>query len=170
MFTIDGMAWPWPCSIERAAEIRASELSGLMLNKAYFNDVIGTYMSYTVRVAIPLDQRDKHTALYDVLTDPVGEHTVVLPYNQSSVTVTGRIDNVGDVLVRLPNGGQYWKGLGFTITANNPTRTHTLAEAITRGHGNMPEVATHSEGDTYVWVGNRWELTVQYRNADITRY
>ena len=52
-FTVDGVEWNIPCTIERTAEITASEISGLLLNRNYFNDVLGTYMRYTISIAIP---------------------------------------------------------------------------------------------------------------------
>lgn len=170
MFTIDGTRWPWPCSIERAAEIRPSEVSGLLMNRNYFNDVIGTYMQYTVSVAIPLNQRDRHTALYEQLTEPVDGHVFVLPYNQSSVTVTGRVEGVQDVYVLLANGGQYWKGLRFTVTANHPTKYKALNEVLSRGRTIVPEIAEHHDGDTWIWANGHWELAVTYKDADTTKY
>lgn len=169
-FTIDGTRWPWPCSIERAAEVRSSEVSGLLMNRNYFNDVIGTYMQYTVSVAIPLNQRDRHTALYEQLTEPVDGHVFVLPYNQTSLTVTGRVENVSDVYVRLAGGGTYWKGLSFTVTANHPTKSMTLNQVLARGRAVVPEIAEHSEGDTWIWVNGGWDLAVEYRNADEIKY
>lgn len=170
MFTIDGTRWPWPCSIERAAEVRSSEVSGLLMNRNYLNDVIGTYMQYTVSVAIPLNQRDRHTVLYEQLTEPVDGHVFVLPYNQTSVTVTGRVESVSDVYVRLANGGQYWKGLSFTVTANHPTKYKTWRTALNLGRAKVPEIAEHSEGDTWIWVNGGWDLAVEYRNADEIQY
>jgi hypothetical protein len=38
MFVLDGMSWDIPCDIERIAEMKASEISGMLLDKSYFND------------------------------------------------------------------------------------------------------------------------------------
>lgn len=170
MFTIDDYTWPWPCSIERAAEVRPSEISGMMLDKSWFNDVIGTYMEYTVSVAIPLDQRNMHTALYEQLTEPVDGHTFALPCNQGILQLTGRVQNVSDVYVRLANGGTYWKGLSFTITANHPTKTVGLYDVITRGRAPVPEIVQPAEGDTYVWYNGRWSKSASYADADRIAY
>lgn len=170
MFTIDGTRWPWPCAITRTAQIRASDISGQLLDKTYFNDVLGTYMEYSVQIAVPLDRVDVYNALYETLTDPVEGHTFIFPYNSSSVTITGRVENVGDSLVRMPNSGQYWKGINFTVLSNTPTKTKSLSETIQRGRLIVPESAVHNEGDTWIWVNGRWELSVSYRDADTTRY
>lgn len=170
MFTIDDIAWPWPCSIEREAEVRPSEISGMMLDKSWFNDVVGTYMQYTVSVAIPLNQRDALTALYEQLTEPVDGHVFVLPYNQTSITVTGRVEIVSDACVRLSNGGKFWRDLTFTITANHPTKAMGLYEAIMRGRSPVPEIMQPAEGDTYVWYSGRWSKSASYPNADVIAY
>ena len=170
MFTIDDYTWPWPCDIERAAEVRPSEISGMMLDKSWFNDVIGTYMQYTVSVAVPPDQRNAHTILQDLLTEPVDGHAFALPYNEGILQLTGRVRNVSDVYVRLANGGTCWKGLRFTIVANHPTRAIGLHEAITRGRAPVPEIVQPAEGDTYVWYSGRWSKSASYPNADVIPY
>ncbi|MBR1559675.1 MAG: hypothetical protein IJ646_05470 [Clostridia bacterium] len=157
MFMIDGVEWPYPCGIERVAEVRPSEASGLLLDRSYFNDVIGTYMRYTVTVAVPIERRADHSAIYEALTDPVDGHSFLLPYNQGTVEIVGRVESVGDVYVRLPGGGMYWKGLKFTVMANHPTKAMALGEVLARGRTVMPEVMSPEVGARYVWTGTGWE-------------
>ena len=170
MITIDGVVWSVPCKIVRTAEIKPSQISGLMLDKSWFNDVIGTYMSYTVTLAVPVTLRDLYAQIYEILTDPVDGHTFVLPYNSSTVTVTGRVQTVKDTLARFPGDVNHWKGITFTVIANHPTKSKTLAEIETRGRTVVPEVAEHNEGDTWVWTNGGWALSVSYTNADNKRY
>ena len=123
MITIDGVSWTIPCDITRTAEIKPSEISGLLLNKTYFNDVLGIYMNYEISlVANPASMADYY-AIYEIITQPVGEHTFVFPYNGSTITVVGRVEEISDVYVRLPNGATYWKGISFEVTANEPSKT-----------------------------------------------
>ena len=56
-FTIDGTEYQMPCSIQRQAEVKASNLSGDLLDGTYYNDVIGTYMTYTIGIAVPIGMR-----------------------------------------------------------------------------------------------------------------
>lgn len=170
MFSIDGNQWAYPCAISREAEIRPSEISGMLLDKSYLNDVIGTFMSYTIQIAVPLNHRNDYTTIYELITDPVEAHTFTLPYNTGSITITGRVENISDVYVRLPGGGQYWKGISFTVIANHPSKTKTLAQTISRGRLTTPEIAEHSEGDTWIWSNGQWELSVTFRDADTTKY
>ena len=158
MFTVDGLQWTIPCDIRRAAEVRASSISGLMLNGTYFNDVLGTYLKYTIKLVVPLNERAAFNPIYEKITDPVGHHTFTFPYNQTTVTVTGKAENIKDVFVRLPNGGQYWKGIEFDVTACAPTKTQTEAEAIAYGLPPLPLNVAPNVGDTYTWNGEEWEL------------
>lgn len=170
MFTIDGMTWPYPCDISRNADVRSSDVSGEMLDGSYYNDVLGTYMSYTVKMAVPLNQRDLASAYFETASAPVEGHTCVFPYNQGTVIIAARIENVSDVFVRLPNGAQYWKGLQFTVVANHATRALSGAEIIARGRALMPEVAEHNEGDVYVWENGAWVLTTDIQDGNLIRY
>lgn len=158
MFYIDGTKWPWPCDITRAAEVRSSSVSGLMLNGNYYNDVLGTFMTYTVKIAVPLNNRDTYTTFYEKLSDPVDGHTFIFPHNQGTINITGRVSNISDVYVRLPNGATAWKGIQFTVTANHATKALTYDEAIARGQTPMPEISEHTEGETWRWTNGRWVL------------
>lgn len=120
MFTIDGVEWAIPCDIERSADIRESEVSGYLLNREYYSDVIGVYLCYEVTlVPNPASMADYY-ALYELLTQATGDHTFILPYNGETVTLRGRISSPSDVYVRRGNGATYWKGMRFTVTSNTP--------------------------------------------------
>lgn len=136
-FTIDGITWEYPCQIERAAEIKASELSALMLNKEYFNDVQGTWMSYGLTLAVPFGSESDYYAIYEQLTQPVEGHTFVLPYNGSTIEIFARVTSVSDVWVCMKNGN-YWRGTKFEIIANHPSKTVELGEVLTRGRSPVP--------------------------------
>lgn len=169
MFTVDGIEWEYPCDINRVAEITPSDISGMLMDKTYFNDVLGTYMRYTVKIAVPFTAQNDYIAIYEALTSPVDGHTFVLPYNSSTITITGRVANVNDVYVRMPNGGVYWKGISFEVVANGPSKTMSLSQVITRGRAPLPDAATPSEGDTYVWMNGEWSVT-SYEDADDIAY
>lgn len=171
MISIDNAQYDLYCDIERIAEVRPSEISGALLNKNYFNDIIGTYMQYTVTLVVPPSQRATvYEQLYNVLTQPVGSHTFVLPYGQTTTTITGRVDSVRDTYTRLSGDSAYWRGLSFTVTANSPSKTNTLGQVVNRGTGTMPSVAEHSEGDTWVWTNGHWALAASWRDADSIAY
>ena len=136
-FYIDGIQWAVPCKIERTAEMKASEISGMLLDKSWFNDVLGTYMRYEVTIVVPRGMESQYATIYEKLTEPVDGHSFVFPYNAGTLTVTGRVTDVKDVWHKVGNAN-YWAGTRFTVIANNPTKTMTLSEVIARGFSPLP--------------------------------
>lgn len=170
MFTVDGMQWTIPCDIERTAKVQSSEISGQLLNGQYFNDVEGTYMQYVVTLCPNLQQMSQYYNLYQLITQPVDGHQFVFPYNNSTVAITGRVADISDVYVRMPNGGVYWKGVSFTVVSNAPTREQTLYHAIQRGLTPLPDVIEPMIGDTYTYTADGWELAAVLPDADVIAY
>lgn len=170
MFSVDGVAWNIPCDIERTAEISASEISGLMLDKSYFNDVLGTYMKYTVTLAVPVNMLDQYAEIYEVISKPVDGHIFVLPYNDSTVMLQARVESISDVYVRLPGGGVHWKGIRFSIIANYPTKTMSLGDVITAGRAPLPNISAPQIGDTYTYTADGWEPATSYEDVDDKAY
>lgn len=165
MFTVDGMHWTFPCDIERVAEVTASELSGMLLNKNYFNDVIGTYLAYTITIVVPIGAESEYSKLYDILTEPVDAHAFILPYNQGSINITGRVQNVSDVYRRMADGSIHWKGIKFSVVSNSPSKTHTLGQVISRGISQMPDVSVKPINAIYQYDGTNW-VPVELDDAD----
>lgn len=168
MFTIDGMSWDIPCTIERTAEMTASDISGVLLDRTYFNDVLGTYMSYDVSVAVPVGQEWRYSTLYDILTDPMDGHVMTLPYDDGEIEITGRIETVSDTLVRI-GGINHWRNTKFRCIANHPSRQYTLDEVVTRGMTLVPHPRELAEGDMYVWQSGEW-MQVHYEDVDERYY
>ena len=167
-FTIDGIKWDFPCTIERQAEITSSEISGMMLNKTYFNDVLGTWMKYTIAIAVPKGHEADYTDIYEILADPVSYHTFILPYNyqEGGITVNGRVNVVSDVWVRLPQGKQTWRKTRFEIIANHPTKEAPLGNV---GYSPFPDTAGIEVGDIYEYTAQGWQET-QYTDGDDIYY
>lgn len=168
-FTIDGLTWPGECRIQRTAELTASDISGLMLDKSYFNDCIGTWMKYDVVIFLPFGLEDQYSQVYETITDPVDGHSFVFPYNQSTIEITGRVVSITDLYRPGPGGTKYWEGTAFTVIANHPSKTYTLGQMISRGRAALPDVASGSIGDTYVLTASGWEK-VTYGDGDNTYY
>lgn len=168
-FVIDGFSWNIPCTIERTAKITASEISGMLLNKQYFNDVLGTWMRYTISIAIPRGWESDYDSIYEILSSPVDAHSFTLPYNSSEINITGRVDVVSDTWVRLPNNKQTWRKTTFDVIANHPSKTMSLTEVITRGMTPLPEAPGAQAGDLYEYTNYGW-IQRFYVNADEVRY
>ena len=168
MFIIDGLTWDIKCDIKRIAEMKASELSGLMLDRSYFNDVLGTYMSYEITLPAPMFLQDRYATIYDLLTNPADGHEFVIPYNQGYITITARVEKIEDIYAEIPGGRwTYWKETKFTIVSNYPSKSKTLGEAITAGRAPMPPVSSPTIGDAYIYTATGWETIP---DADSTYY
>lgn len=169
MISIDGYEWNVPCDVQRTADITPSDISGLMLDKTYFNDVLGTYFTFDVTMAVPPSMAQDYYALYDTLTDPVDAHVFIMPYNDSSIQITARVEQVTDVLVYTVSQKQYWKGVHFTIIANHPTKTMDINEVLTRGVSPLPEIYQVAAGTTYTATDDGW-VVEEHVDADSKRY
>ena len=153
---IDGIPFDVDCEITRVAEVSASSISGQMLNGLLFFDIIGTYLQYDVRLKRPLYNRATYSALYEKLTEPVPAHTFVLPYNNTTVTVSAYVDGISDEILTLEDNSIYWKNPRFTLISVYPTKAPTLDGAIAYGLPPLPNDVSPETGDTYTWNGSEW--------------
>lgn len=160
---IDNVSYDVVAGIKRTANITPSQISGMLLDKTYFNDVIGTYLQYEVQLAIPHESEPEYAALYEVLTDPVADHRVILPYNNTAVEIVGRIETISDSYVETVHKNNdvvnLWRNITFVITANHPTKEYTLNEVIERGVSPLPDVSELDEGKVYMVVNGQWVMT-----------
>lgn len=160
---IDNTEFNMVCGIERVANVTPSEISGMLLDKTYFNDIIGTYLRYTITIAIPYAEEANYAGLYELLTDPVADHRIILPYNQSTVEIVGRIESVSDSYVKQEHRDgtpvNIWRRTKFDIIANHPTKEMTLEEVIARGISPLPDVSELDNGKIYMVVDGEWVMT-----------
>lgn len=124
MFTIDGITYNVFCDIERQVEIKGSDLSGMLLNKRNFKDVLGSYIQYTVSMAIPVTEMAAYAELYEKLTDPVATHQITMPYNNTMITFDGTIETVSDRYFNKSNdiSKGVWRGTQFTAIGATPIK------------------------------------------------
>lgn len=169
MISIDGHEWPVPCDVERLADVRSSDISGELLDGRYLNDVVGTYLSYSVSLAVPTTMQADYDELYEVLTDPVADHVFVMPYGRGTVEIVARVEQVKDTYVYVASGRSYWRGITFTVTANHPTRRRTATEAYRHGVSPLPNSVNVPVGTTYTATEDGW-TTETIPDADARRY
>ena len=168
-WSVDGVEWEYPCTIQRVAEVQASDISGLMLNKTYFNDVIGTYLKYTVSIAVPKGHENDYTTIYELLSAPVNYHTFVLPYNEGDITINGRMQVISDQYVRLPNDKQTWRKTTFEIISNTPSKTASGATIQNYGLTPYPDAPNVTVGDFYEYTSGGW-IQRDYSDGDDTYF
>lgn len=166
---VDEIAWDMPCTLQRVSEVESSDLSGMMLDKSYFNDVLGTWLKYSITVAVPKGKEGEYAALYEVLTSPSNYHRFNMPYNNSRVNINGRVQTVSDTYVRLPNDRQTWRKITFDVIASTPSHTAALGDIEDHGLTPYPEDVSASIGDLFEYTRAGWVQRF-YGNADETRY
>lgn len=170
MLIIDDVRYDVKCDVKRTANITSSDISGMLLDKSYFNDVLGTFMSYQVTVKYPLRDQNKYADLYEALTTPVDGHRFVMPYNQGTLTITARLTSVPDQRTEMDGRREYWEALQFQIIANHPSKEMDLDTVLSRGRAPIPEVSNPDEGDTFTWHEGHWTKSAEYRDADDLYY
>lgn len=169
MISVDGYSWDVPCDLKRTATMAASDVSGMLLNGVYYKDVIGTYLTYDMTLAVPPEMDAEYDVLYDILTQPVDHHTFVLPYGRGTVELVAHIDAVKDVLVYTVSKKQYWRGVTCSISASHPTKVQGTADAIAYGISPKPNAEQVPEGTILMAVGGAW-VQRNYDDADARRY
>lgn len=169
MIVVDGLQWTVPCTIKRIAEVKSSEISGMLLNKQYFVDVIGTYLRYSVTMVVPKGMEGDYAQIYEILSDPKAFHEFTLPYNQSQVNITARVETISDYYVRQSNNKHTWRHTTFEIIANHPTKTVTLGEVVSTGMAATPQGINAEVGDIYEYTSSGWSARY-YENADEVYY
>lgn len=167
MFWIDDLEWDLPCDIEREAEIKASDISGIMLDGSYFNDVLGTYMSYSVKIVIPIGMEMRYNGLYEILTQPVDGHVFRLPYANGVIEITGRVTSVKDLYARMPNREVHWRGIQFDVIANHPSKEMSLGQVVSIGLAPLPSTESVDVGNAFIYTVDGW---TQIEDADSVYY
>lgn len=153
---IDGLDYDVKVQLSREADVRASDISGPMLNGVEFNDILGTYYNYTVTFRFPLYDQSAYAALYEVLTAPVAAHSFLMPYSDTTILLTAKVEPVYDEIVEMDNGRTYWRACRFNLVSIAPTKEETLGEVIARGLPVLPDVFSPEDGDAYEWDGTGW--------------
>ena len=154
---IDGLDFDVKVQLTREADIRGSDISGVLLNGVEFDDIMGTYYNYTVSFKFPLYNQSTYARLYEILTQPVGVHSFLLPYNTTTITMTARVETVYDEIVETDSGRTYWRACRFNLNSIAPTKEETLDTVITRGLPVLPDITTPAVGDAYIWDGSEWD-------------
>lgn len=166
ILSIDGVEYDVKCEIRREATVHSTDISGELLDGTYFNDVDGTYYDYELYFSYPLYSQNKYAAIYEALTEPVDGHAFVLPYNNSTIEITARVETISDEQIETDSGIKFWRATRFGLYANAPSKTMSLSQVLTRGRAPIPDIASPSVGDTYTWNGTGWEEATEYENGD----
>lgn len=169
IWSVDGLEWNIPCQIKRVAEVAQSSISGLMMNKTYFNDVIGTYLKYDVAIAVPRGYEEEYSRLYEVLTDPEPYHDFTMPYNEQTVTFRGRVESMTDEWSYTDSNGNWWKGIRFTAIGSVPQKVKDGSTIVNYGLTPFPDEESAVVGTYWYLASTGWE-ELDIEDGDDTYY
>lgn len=93
-------------SLQRKAEIINGDASGrLQSTKAMFLDYVGTFYNYTGELRREKDCTDEEwEALFKVLTNPINDHTITVPFGGTTLTSRFYISSVDSKLITKKGG------------------------------------------------------------------
>ena len=90
---------------------------GTTYNGTKHKRAIGTYFDYDVEINTKKCNVAEYDRLYEVLTAPIAEHTVTLPYGQDTITILCDITVSNDSVVQSFNSFRRWSSLTITFNA-----------------------------------------------------
>lgn len=82
-------------------------------------EVIGTFYNYTLAIGV-INNDKLYNTLFEVLSEPVAYHEVVLPHD--NISFKGYFSSVQDEVVRLTEDGAKFKGLTCNLIAKSPRK------------------------------------------------
>lgn len=126
-FYVNGTEYTLPCSLEREVFKRQSDNSGYLQDGTYHNDVIATCARYKVKLTVPIGSENEYANLHDLLTEPIGEYTFTMPYNQEMITFKGMVNTLPDSYYSKYDdiGGNtitIWRNISFEIEGTEPIK------------------------------------------------
>lgn len=88
---------------------------GTTLDGTEHRQALGVYFDYEVEIATKKCNVQEYDRLYEVLTDPVDEHTAILPYGQGTITIKCDISVSNDDVISDYNNFRRWSSLKITF-------------------------------------------------------
>jgi len=98
-------------SLVRKAEIINGDASGrLQGTKAMYLDYVGTFYNYTGDLCRAADCTDSEwEELYIALTNPINDHTITVPFGNTTITSRFYISSVESKLITAKRGRNEWE-------------------------------------------------------------
>lgn len=137
MITIDGVNYKanWiESTLKRNAEIINGDASGRLQNtKAMYLDYVGTFYNYDGDLRREKGCSDAEwEALFIVLTNPINNHTITVPFGNGTISNEFYISSVKSKLITSERGHNEWdKAYSVTFTSMRPQRMATSPNTIT---------------------------------------
>lgn len=125
IFTIDERQYPHIgiSDVTRRATLLEDGNGGVTLNGVYQRSLIGTLYSYSMVIYQLGDEyAEEYDEVYDIITAPVNNHTVVVPYGQTTKELRVYITGVDDSIRWEDSQGRLWGAMNVSFEAQEPSR------------------------------------------------
>ena len=107
--------------ITRKSSISKESLGTTLDGRKHYN-INGTYYDYDVTFNTRAMNVVDYDRLYELITEPVEYHTVILPYGQSTITFIAHTKASTDSIIFNYTGKRKWGGFTVTFESLEPQR------------------------------------------------
>ena len=109
-------------SLTREFELLEGPNAGQMLSGRQERDLLGTGYSYEMTIQPDPTRPLEYDALYEALSQPVDSHQIILPYGQSVLSFSAKIQSGRDVMRGRLAGINRWGDLSVRYQYIEPQR------------------------------------------------
>ena len=123
--TLDNVTYPHihVVSIKRSFSVLDGENAGRVMTGKMERDIIGTYYNYSMEVDADDATPSEYDAFYETISAPNDDHTITVPYAQTTKTFKAYVTNGTDELGAMMQNQNRWGTLSFNFIAMSPQRT-----------------------------------------------
>lgn len=108
--------------IKRSGQVLDGNNAGRTKTGVMIRDIIGTFYNYTIEIETLGTESGEYDRLYEVLTSPMNQHTIEVPYAQSTLVFNAYVTSAEDKLDMIVDGTNRWAGLSVNFIAMKPQR------------------------------------------------
>ena len=109
-------------SLKRSFEIVEGNNRGKSINHQIIRDIFGTTYDYNMTFTRDPEHPEDYDRLYEVITAPVSNHRVILPYGQTTIAFAAYIENGSDTYKGMSGDTKIWDDLTIIFKAIKPQR------------------------------------------------
>lgn len=112
-------------TLGRRFRIEDGDNAGNMLSGLYKRDLMGTYYDYAMEVEPDPAAPQDYDSFFDAISAPVPNHSITLPYGQTTITYDAMVTEGSDLYRGRLAGRERWGGLQVQFTAQKPQKEPT---------------------------------------------
>ncbi len=106
-------------NVERKTRIE-KENKGTTLDGKVHYEVLGTYIDYIITISSRRTALSEYDRLYQLISSPIAEHTITVPYNQSNITINANITVGNSSVIQDFNNYRMWGEIKISCESIEP--------------------------------------------------